>query len=67
MYRDQNSPGGVVEVETETAVVGGSDCGLVEDVTVTVAVERGREGEGEGGRGRGREREGRRVREGERE
>ena len=56
MYRDQNSPGGVVEVETETAVVGGSDCGLVEDVTV--AVERGREGEGEGGR----EREGRRER-----
>ena len=39
MYRDQNSPGGVVEVETETAVVGGSDCGLVEDVNV--AVERG--------------------------
>ena len=39
MHRDQNSPGGVVEVETETVVVGGSDCGLVEDVTV--AVERG--------------------------
>ena len=36
MYRDQNSPGGVVEVETETAVVGGWDWGPGDDVTVAV-------------------------------
>ena len=42
LYRDQNSPGGVVE--TETGVAGGSDCG-----PVTVG-ERGEEG----GRERGK-------------
>ena len=40
MYRDQNSPGGVAE--TETGVAGGSDCGLVEDVTVAVEGRKGR-------------------------
>ena len=34
MYRDQNSPGGVVE--TETGVAGGSDWGPGDDVTVAV-------------------------------
>ena len=42
MYRDQNSPGGVVE--TETGETGGSDCGPV------TAGEGGREGGKEGGR-----------------
>ena len=38
MYRDQNSPGGVVE--TETGVAGGWDCGPGDDVTVAVDVGR---------------------------
>ena len=38
MYRDQNSPGGVVE--RETGVAGGSDCGSGDDVTVAIAVRR---------------------------
>ena len=45
MYRDQNSPGGVVE--TETGVAGGSDCGSGDDVTV--AVEEGRKKKGRNG------------------
>ena len=42
--RDQSSPGGVLEVETETGV---AECGLVEDVTVAVegveSLEKGKE------------------------
>ena len=54
MYRDQNSPGGVAEVETrEREVAHGSECVSVEDVTA--AVEGGKEGGREGGRERGRE------------
>ena len=50
MYRDQNSPGGVVETETgEIEVVAASDCGPVEDVTIAV------EGRWDGGREEGRE------------
>ena len=50
MYRDQNSPGGVVERETgEVEVADGGDCGQVKDVTIAVGVrEEGRkEGRGE--------------------
>ena len=66
MYRDQNSPGRVVETETGTVAAGGSDCGPI------TAGEGGREGKTEGGkterqreRDRGKER--RREREGGRE
>ena len=35
----ENSPGGVIEVDTETGETEGSDCELGEGVTVAVAVE----------------------------